>query len=336
MTAFQVRRGTNISHWLSQSQRRGAARRAFFVQADVRRLADWGFDHLRLPIDEEQLWDDRGAPIPEAFDLLDSALDWCADAGLRAIVDLHILRSHYFNQADEPALYRDPAALERMTALWRDLSRALARRAPDRVAYELLNEPVARRHEDWNRVAGHVFAAVRALEPERVLVLGSNRWQAPLTFDALVVPDDPRVLLSFHYYRPMLLTHYRASWCAHGPYQGPVRYPGQPVDAADLARLDEPLRGLVAGQNASHDAAAMSADLARPLAVRQATGLPLYCGEFGCLNTAPAADRAAWYRDLIGVLNAHGIAWANWDYRGHFGLVNDAGAETGVRAWLGL
>ena len=59
-SGFVVRRGTNLSHWLSQSRRRGAERRAFFTAADVRRLADWGFDHLRLPVDEEQLWTPDG------------------------------------------------------------------------------------------------------------------------------------------------------------------------------------------------------------------------------------------------------------------------------------
>jgi endoglucanase len=50
---FEIRRGTNISHWLSQSRARGAERRAWFTEDDVQRIAGWGFDHIRLPIDEE-------------------------------------------------------------------------------------------------------------------------------------------------------------------------------------------------------------------------------------------------------------------------------------------
>lgn len=56
--SFTVKRGTNISHWLSQSDRRGDARREFFTQDDVRYLAGLGFDHLRIPVDEEQLFDE--------------------------------------------------------------------------------------------------------------------------------------------------------------------------------------------------------------------------------------------------------------------------------------
>jgi len=49
--AFAIRRGTNISHWLSQSGRRGQERARFFVEKDVELIASLGFDHIRLPID---------------------------------------------------------------------------------------------------------------------------------------------------------------------------------------------------------------------------------------------------------------------------------------------
>ena len=53
---------------------------------------------------------------------------------------------------------------------------------------------------------------------------------------------------------------------------------------------------------------------------RSSTGLPLYCGEFGAISHAPDAIRAAWLKDFLAVMARHGIAWANWDFRGDFGL----------------
>ncbi len=46
---FSVKRGVNISHWLSQSNVRGENRAVFFTEADVKFLSEVGFDHLRLP-----------------------------------------------------------------------------------------------------------------------------------------------------------------------------------------------------------------------------------------------------------------------------------------------
>ena len=52
--------------------------------------------------------------------------------------------------------------------------------------------------------------------------------------------------------------------------------------------------------------------------------LPLYCGEWGCLNTTPRKDRLRWYRDVRKVLEKNGIAWSNWDYKGKgFGFIGE-------------
>ena len=73
---FTIKRGTNVSHWLSQSNERGVARRLHIQEDDFARLAQLGFDFVRLPIDEEQFWDEAGNKLPEAWHLLTQELDW--------------------------------------------------------------------------------------------------------------------------------------------------------------------------------------------------------------------------------------------------------------------
>lgn len=329
--SFSFHRGTNISHWLSQSDRRGAERRAWFGRADVERIADWGFDHIRLPVDEVQLWTDRSEPEPEAFDLMDQALDWAEAAGMNAIVDLHILRSHFFTADREQPLFTDPAEAERFAELWRQLSAHLKDRSPARVAYELMNEPVARDARDWNRVAKGAFQAVRSLEPERSIILGSNFFNSVETFDQLEVPEDERTILTFHFYHPMLVTHHRAWWCLEGQlYDGPIQYPGVCIPPEALAQVDEARRQQIAPFNKCYGRASMVEDLEQPLRVAARTGLPLYCGEFGVINTVSNPIRQAWYRDIISVFDQFGIAWANWDYKGDFGLTTRDGESTGI------
>ncbi len=331
---FTLKRGTNISHWLSQSSRRGREREEWFTRQDIQYIADLGFDHLRIPIDEEQMWDRTGRPVTEAFDLLHAALDRAESAGLRAVVDLHILRSHYFNDKEEPALYRDPAEEKKFCSLWSGISEQLRARGTDLVAYELLNEAVARDPGDWNRVSTAAFNTIREREPDRTIVLGSNSFCSTQTFDVLHVPDDRHCILTYHYYRPMLITHYRAGWTDVGRYDGPVHYPGRPVVSEDIAKLDPEVKARMREWNTPFDRSTMIADLAGPLAVSDRTGLPLYCGEFGVINKTPMPLRLAWYRDMIRTLNDYGIAWANWDYKGSFGIVTPDGKETGIAGVL--
>lgn len=334
--SFIIKRGTNISHWLSQSDRRGAERREYFTRTDVQKIASLGggkLDHIRLPIDEAQMWDAAGNREPEAFDLLDAALDWCEAAGLKVIVDLHLLRTHHFLDKVDPPLFADPREEERFAGLWRELSAHMDDRPNETVAYELLNEPVARDPEDWNRVAMAAYQAIRDQEPERTIILGSNWMNQYHTFHDLRVPEDDDTILSFHYYSPMFITHYTARWWATGgAYDGPIHYPGRPLAEADLAALDPEFRVTVEKENwnRSFGRAAMVEDLTEPLSVSQETGLPLHCGEFGCYDQTPTPLRVAWYRDILSVFGEHNIAWSNWDYKGSFGLLDQTGTPTPI------
>ena len=48
-------KGTNLAHWLSQTKRTGEKRRLFIEEKDIAYIAELGFDHVRLPIDEMQM-----------------------------------------------------------------------------------------------------------------------------------------------------------------------------------------------------------------------------------------------------------------------------------------
>jgi endoglucanase len=323
---FELGRGVNISHWLSQSDRRGDERRAWFGQADVERLAASGFDHLRFPVDEVQLWNEQGERESEAFELLEQGLGWCEQEGLRAVVDLHIVRSHYFNVDSNP-LFAEPAEQDKFCALWADLSQALAHWPVDRVAYELLNEPNAPRDDDWNKLAARALAEVRTSEPERVVVIDCNHVADPRFFPALRVPKDENLILTFHFYDPLVFTHYRAHWSPVSFYEGPIDYPGELVSQKDWDALPESVR-FAARNERVFAAADIERVLAPALALAKETGLPLWCGEFGALGTTSEAARERWYRDLLAALKRHEIAWTVWDYKGNFGLIDADGQPT--------
>jgi endoglucanase len=312
-SGFAIRRGTNIAHWLSQSERRGAERANFFTQKDIAFIDSAGFDHIRLPVDEEQLWDSTGNRYNDAFTLLDSCLSWAGAAGLRVVLDLHILRSHYFNAKEKP-LWTHPAEQDKFIRLWKDLSTAVHKYPDSLVAYEFMNEPVADSAEQWNVLLARVADSIRSWEPARVLVIGSNRWQSANTFDELrIPPNDKNIILSFHFYEPFHLTHFQASWTRLKDFKGQVQYPGQIV-----------VNGTSDEEKRVYNIDTLEQMMAKPIHLADSLKLPLYCGEFGVIDGSPRDSKVRWFKDLMAIFDKHNIAYANWNFKsGSFGIVDE-------------
>jgi endoglucanase len=325
---FVIGKGTNLAHWLSQSRNRGEERRIFIQEKDLEYIAELGFEHVRLPIDEEQMWDKQGNRHEDAFEIMDNCIKWSIKNNLRVILDLHILRSHHFNAAEKP-LWTDPAEQEKFCELWRDLSSALNKYPVSMLAYELMNEAVADDPEDWNQLLAKCFSAIRELEAERLIVIGSNRWQSATTFDELKVPDDQNIILSYHFYEPFLLTHYHASWTGLRDYTGPVHYPGVILTQEEFDALPEDLKDEAEGWIGREFNKQVLADMMeKPFKKARELNLPLYCGEYGILKGAPEEDRLCWYIDMMEIFEEHNVGSANWNYKSdQFGMVNKDGSK---------
>ncbi|MBN1997496.1 cellulase family glycosylhydrolase [candidate division KSB1 bacterium] len=312
-----------MSHWLSQTEIRGEERAAYVTEKDFKIVAGMGFDHVRIPIDEVQFWTEDGAPEQEAFKLLHNGIKWSLENGLRVIVDLHTLRSHHFNRADSRKLWEDKTAQEQFIGFWQQLSSELKAYSVDSVAYEIMNEAVAEDPEDWNNLMQWAIGELRKLEPDRIIVLGSNRWQIPSTFKDLRVPEvDRNIILSFHFYTPFCLTHYKAHWNPYYKYEGPVSYPGWSVDTTLYANMNPEVLTEVKKHNGYYDRDVLEKDILQAVTVAKQFNLPLYCGEFGCYPTTPIKSRQAWYRDMIAIFDKHDIAFAHWNYKNDFPVVN--------------
>jgi endoglucanase len=320
---FQVRTGVNLALWLSQSEKRGPEREQFIMESDVENIASMGFDHVRLPVDEVQLWDEHETRHEEAFRLLHNAIKWSLDRNLRIIVDLHIIRSHYFNAASNP-LWTDPAEQEKLVRLWQQLSGELFGYPNDYVAYELLNEAVADEDEEWNLLIAKLVRSLREKEPERTIVIGSNRWQGTETFPALEVPpNDENIILSFHHYRPFGLTHYKAPWTQMSGYNGPVHYPGEVISKEDQDKLSPDFLNNISWAIGYWNKQRMFEDINVAITAARELGLPLYCGEFSVYYTAPREDAIRWYRDVTGIFRENNIAFCHWEYKDGFPVVDE-------------
>ncbi|MBP7507145.1 MAG: cellulase family glycosylhydrolase [Prolixibacteraceae bacterium] len=326
-SGFCIEKGTNLSHWLSQDFG-WSPKYEYIKEKDIRFIDSLGFDHVRIPIDEQELWDENNVKNDVAFGHLNSCLDWCEKYGLRAIVDLHIVRTHHFNAVNEGGnntLWTDPAAQQRVVDIWIELSDVLKKRKTDMVAYEILNEAVAPEHDDWNKLMNQVVAAIREREPERVIVIGPNMWQIAPNLQYLKLPEgDKNIILSFHTYSPLAFTHYKAEWTSIKDYKGKVNYPGVIITEEDYKEfgdsLNESGKALLEEGMSEWNKERLIDVYRAGLEFANSKGLQLFCGEFGCLPTVDRNDRLQYYSDMLTGFKENNIAWCNWEYKGDFGL----------------
>lgn len=326
---FHIKRGVNIAYFLSQSTHRGDTRARYFTAKDIKTIKDYGFDHIRLPIDEEQMFKTDGSKNDEAFELLKWTVDYCIKSDLKVIVDMHILRSHHFTSGSN-TLFTEQSAQEAFYEMWRQISGELHSFPNDMLAYELLNEPQAQRKEDWNNLVHNCYDAIRELEPERVIVIGTNPSQSYSGAKYLEVPKgDKNIIISFHYYNPFLLTHYKASWTSQKDFNGAVHYPGvtltqEDFDAAHcMAEAKNAVRSYI---GEVYDRSVFRKHFNEVLALASEYGLQVYCGEYGCLPSVPEEDRLAWHSDMETVFDQLGISRAIWcfkDNKDGFGIIKD-------------
>ena len=330
--AQHLRHGINASEWFAQSGDYSASRTNRYTDAeDITLMARLGFDHVRLSIDATALEQDPRAADGLNGDFvvrLDRAVDTMLADGLAVEIDLH--PSDEYKQQ----LRNGDDGVERFTALWRRLAAHYANRDPERVFFEILNEPEVSDPYRWAGIQAHVAEAIRQVAPRHTLIAtGANysNLRDLLKLDPLA---DGNVMYTFHFYEPHEFTHQGANWgvawwnSTHAipyPAPNPASNPDSSAamqallqevpDAADRSELEN---YFLDGWDARHIRLLIdeAADWARTHHV------PLLCNEFGVYRAyADPVSRANWIRDTRTALEADGIGWAMWDYRGGFGVV---------------
>lgn len=330
------RNGVNLGGWLSQYGAAGHEHFSTFItEADIAQIASWGLDHVRLPVDYPVIEADDapGVPLERGYGYIDSCLEWCARHGLSAVLDIHEAPGFTFTNDLEKAtehrnvLFDAPQVQDRFVALWETIATRYAS-APVPVIFELLNEVTLPTNEKWNPLVERLHAAIRAITPDVPIMIGGTHNNAVRGLEGLVVVEDPATIYTFHTYEPLLFTHQNAYWAvAPRTWGQSPSYPGELPLLEDFLNEYPEFRGQyadVVGRYLDRDY--LAEVLAPALAFADATGKPLYCGEFGVAEWIDPGSRRRWLADLVGLLREHGIGSALWSYKAmDFGIVDKRG-----------
>lgn len=320
--------GVNLGGWLSQYPSYDHEHfQTFITKQDIDRIANWGADHVRLPIDYRILEDDDKPfkYMQSGFDYIDQCLNWCQINGLGVMLDLHHAPGFSFDASESSSLFANEKLKGRFVSLWEALADHYFRREEPALVFELLNEVVLPNSEPWNKLAHRVFSSIRAIDPDRWIVIGGNQWNSPRTLKEIELFDDPQVLYTFHYYEPLPFTHQKAYWIeALEVLDEEVDYPGGVPDMQEVLTRKLSYYELLAPYVECYMDQKLLRDKLMPvLDFQEQTGLPVYCGEFGVIDRAPSDSRLRWFRDFLDLLRESKIGYACWTYKlMDFGLVD--------------
>ena len=261
-----------------------------------------GFDFVRLPVNWKAHttrtgYDDgdTGYTIePAFFARVDEIIGWALKHNLAIILDFH----------NYEEISTDPNG-EQFWFLWRQIAEHY-KGYPPQVLFELANEPHGEMTAQlWNIYIHYALEVIRETNPTRDVVIGPVQWNAYNWVTTLDVAGDSHVIVTFHYYAPFQFTHQGAEWVdGSDAWLGKI-WPDNEERKREIIRDFD----LVADWSQRHN-------------------IRILLGEFGAYSKAPQDSRVRWTAFVREQAEAHGFAWAYWEFGAGFGVY-----DPNVKVW---
>ena len=314
--------GCNLGHWISQYGRKGAEHwDTYITESDFARMAEWGVDHVRLPVDYFIFEKDEnpGVYLEDGLKYVDNTIAWAKKYGINVILDLHHAPGFFFGNGEKNDLFTNIDSKTRYINIWKNFAHRYADEG-ENLRFELLNELVWDNSDPRNTLWQETAAAIHAVTPDRKVIVGGNKWNSVWELKNLYVTDNPNIVYTFHMYEPFIFSHQRASWIPnHVKYTKPVTYPFAADDHLEYYGGQLPAqmeRGGMVGKEYLRKIFAPAAEFI------ETNKRPLYLGEYGAIANCDDDSAVRWYNDVADLCLEYGIGRAVWSYRG-FAKITD-------------
>ncbi len=321
-------KGVNLGGWLSQGSLTKEHLDTFITEKDIERIASWGADHVRLPLDYENVETEDGTDIEAGYRYIENCVSWCRKYHLNMVLDLHKTYGYIFDNQDySKDFFHSRKQQERFLNLWRKLIKRFAKDA-DIIMFELLNEVVSFDVVDeWNDLSSRAVKIIRETAPSAKILYGGVGYNAVTSIKKLLPPADENIVYNFHCYEPLIFTHQSAYWVKDMPSDFHIGYPGSLEEYMRISRtIPAAMHGALADDTITFTK--LGSEFFEALfedAIQAAENfqVPLYCGEYGVIDQAPQEDTIRWFHDINSVFHKYGIGRAVWSYKEmDFGLTS--------------
>lgn len=177
----------------------------YVAQADIDQIAEWGFNHLRVPFHYKQFYDSTGSETPIGYAIVDELISWCEPYNMYIILDMHCAPGGQnggpISDSDGTArLWLEESNKELTIQIWKEIATYYA----DHTligGYDLINEPVLPSGvtlEEFKQLYIDITEAIREVDNNHLLWIEGN-WYGT-DFAGLTPPWDDNMGYSFHKY----------------------------------------------------------------------------------------------------------------------------------------
>ena len=281
-------KGINLGGWFSQCDYDPAKMDSFIQKEDFEKIASWGADHVRIPVDYNVFQQEDG------FERLDRAIEQAKQYQMRTVLDLHKTEGFSFDNygEQESGFFENPAYREKFYVLWEKFAKRYGSQ-PGQVAFELLNEVTDKAYLPvWNETAQNCVRRIRKFAPESLIFIGSYDNNSPLTVKDLNQPYDENVIYNMHCYEPLKFTHQGAYWTEKIQPEKRYSFSESQITPAYFEEL-----------------------FSSALEKAQKHHTALYCGEYGVIDRVSPQDTLEWFITIHDVFEKHQIARCAWTYK---------------------
>lgn len=299
-------RGINFGLWLAQFKVFDTQHfEDYNKESDFKFVSEFGYDHIRLPFDY-MLFEDTNL----GFKYLDRALSWAKKYNLNLIFDLHRADGFAFSKNETNNFFETPELQDKFVNLWSKIAEHY-KDEKDNVCFELLNEIHTDKIDVWNNVVDRTINKIRNFSKTRKIIVGSNGFNRISELGTLKVSEDKNIVYTFHFYRPGIFTHQKASWNLFKDLTISIPYP-TPKDVYMQGFKEVNINKYI-DEDITINTLEKEIKQASEFAIKN--DVICYCGEYGVIKFAPDDSAMRWYSDVLKIFKKYNIGCAVWDYR---------------------
>lgn len=289
-------------------------------------IAKAGFKTVRIPIcfsawmqlKQPYEWDN-----PKALEMADNFVKWALANNLNVIIDLH--------HSEFDGAMPEAANAERLVNLWVRIAERYKNTDPEKVFFELRNEPHNMSAEAWRWQAEQLIKYVREIAPRHTLIVGFEEWNGRQTMINSKPFADSNIIYTFHYYDPFIFTHQGATWAGVGGIED-VKFLPFPANDEKIKTPDKAkgqwTENLIKSYREDSKAEKMFKDLKAAKDWSTKNNVPIFLGEFGSFSqNTKLEDRCRHAEVVYSALGKLQIPNAWWEWDGGFNMFKTDSTE---------